>query len=189
MVYNLSMDKILEAIRFATVAHAGQTRKGKPDVPYITHPLAVGLLLAKIGASEDIIIAGILHDTIEDTDATKESIGDIFVKAVAEMVNDVTEQNTSLSWQERKKAALMHIPHMSHGSLMVKTADVIHNMNDLITDYELSGDEMFKHFNAGREEQVKRYEKLTIALNKAWPHNPLLSELKSQLIKLQDLWE
>ncbi len=66
MIYT---QKIQHAIRFAIKTHEGyqkQKRKGK-DVPYITHPLTVGLILAKAGANEDVIIAGILHDTIEDS--------------------------------------------------------------------------------------------------------------------------
>ena len=89
------MNKILHAIHFATNAHKGQTRKGKPDVSYITHPLAVGILLAKAGALEDVIIAGILHDTIEDTEVTKKEIENTFGNRVAEMVDDVTEQDKS----------------------------------------------------------------------------------------------
>lgn len=56
--------KIQEAIRFAIKAHAGQTRKGK-DIPYITHPLTVAIILARAGAKEEVVIAGILHDTVK----------------------------------------------------------------------------------------------------------------------------
>lgn len=57
------MSQVLDAISFAVNAHEGQKRKGK-EVSYITHPLSVGLLLASSGAEEEIVIAGILHDTI-----------------------------------------------------------------------------------------------------------------------------
>jgi (p)ppGpp synthase/HD superfamily hydrolase len=182
------MSKILEAIRFATAAHSTQTRKGKKDVPYITHPLAVGVLLANAGAKEDVVVAGILHDTIEDTDVTFENIEEIFGKDVARMVNDVTEQERSLPWAERKKAALEHVPHMSHDSIMVKSADLLHNMTDQIIDYELDGDEMFVHFNASKVSQLERYEKLVKSLRKTWGSNPLLAPLEEQLVKLRDLW-
>jgi len=182
------MSNIINAINFATAAHNGQTRKGKPDVPYITHPLAVGILLAKTGASEDIIIAGILHDTIEDTDVMKHEIVDQFGKEVTKMVNDVTEQDKSLPWVERKKLALEHIPHMSHGSHMVKTADVLHNMIDQITDYEKEGDKMFARFNAPKEAQLERYEKLVRALDLAWAENPILLDLKDSFTKVKKLW-
>src|SRR4051812_838752 len=114
------MSRLLKAISFATIAHTGQTRKGKPHVPYITHPLSVGILLAQSGAKEDVIIAGILHDTIEDTDITYDQLEKVFGKVVAEMVNDVTEQDRTLPWAERKRLALEHVALMKKGSLQVK---------------------------------------------------------------------
>src|ERR1035437_2865541 len=140
MVYT---DKIQKAINFAIKVHKGQTRKGKPDVPYVTHPLSVGIILSRAGATEDIIVAGILHDTIEDCEPygsiTKEIIAEEFEKDVSIMVNDVTEQDKRLDWDVRKRQAFEHIPNMGQGSLFVKSADQLHNMNDMITDYKKEG--------------------------------------------------
>ena len=192
LLYNFAIknlaNKLIKAINFATIAHSGQTRKGKPDVPYITHPLAVGILLAKVGSDEDVIIAGILHDTIEDTDVTKAEIVNEFGIDVAQMVNDVTEQDTYLPWADRKRLALEHVPLMSHGSLLVKSADVLHNMTDQLIDYKIEGDSMFKKFHAPKEKQKERYIKLVTALDKAWPANPLLPGLKQTLSQIQKLW-
>jgi len=98
--------KIQKAISFAINTHKKQFRKGK-DVPYIIHPFSVALILSRVTKSEDIICAGLLHDTIEDCDpeglVTKEILEKGFGPAVAEMVNDVTEQNKTLSWAERKR--------------------------------------------------------------------------------------
>lgn len=186
-------DNILKAINFATRVHKGQIRKGKPDVPYITHPLAVGLILSKIGADEDTIVAGILHDTIEDCESygsiTKEIIEHEFGREVAEMVNDVTEQDKTLSWAERKQKALEHIPHMNHGSLLVKSADQLHNITDKIEDYKKEGVEMFKKFNASKEKQLERYKKLIPAIEKSWPDNPLLPDLKNAFLEIKKLWK
>src|SRR5438445_65563 len=106
-------NKLQKAINFAIKVHKGQTRKGKPDVPYVTHPLSVGIILSNAGAPEDIIIAGILHDTIEDCEPygsiTKEIITNEFGDQVAKMVNDVTEQDKTLSWEIRKQKAFEHI--------------------------------------------------------------------------------
>lgn len=191
MVYS---QKLQKAIDFAIKTHQldqNQKRKGK-EVPYITHPMALGIILAKAGGDEDVIIAGILHDTIEDSvdgyKITKEQIAEEFGEAVAEMVNDVTEQDKSLPWEERKKQALEHIPHMSHGSILVKTADVLHNMRDQIADYEKEEDEMFKRFNAPKEKQLERYTKLVTAIEYAWPENPLLGDLQESFATLKNLW-
>ncbi len=181
------MDNVLEAIRFATDAHSGQKRKGK-ETSYIMHPLSVGLLLANSGAEEDVVIAGILHDTIEDTEVTYEEIVEKFGKRVADIVNDVTEQDRSLSWVERKQAALDHVKSMSEDSVLVKTADVLHNMSDQIADYKKEGDKIFLKFNAGKEAQLERYNKLVSALKSRNINNPLLPDLEKNLSKLQALW-
>ena len=187
--------KIQKAIKFANKVHQvdqDQRRKGKKD-PYIIHPLAVGLILSQTGATEDIIVAGILHDTIEDCmpwgSITKEVIEKEFNSEIARMVNDVTEQDKSLSWKERKKAAFDHIKHMDKDSIMVKSADVLQNLNDQIVDYEELGEEMFKRFNASKEKQLKRYQNLLIELEKAYPENPLLQELRAAVGKITVLWK
>lgn len=181
------MDKILEAINFATNAHKDQKRKGK-EVSYIMHPLSVGLLLAKSGAEEEVVIAGILHDTIEDTDVTYSDIVKKFGNRVADIVNDVTEQDKLLPWTERKKQALEHVKDMREDSILVKTADILHNMSDQLEDYKKEGDKMFEKFNAGKEAQLNRYTKLVNALNERGINNPLMIDLEKIFMQLQALW-
>ncbi len=89
------------AVEVAVKAHQKQSRKGT-DTPYITHPLAVGIILAKAGCSDDVIIAGILHDTVEDTPITLDYIGDTFGNKVAGIVKGASEPDKSLPWEERK---------------------------------------------------------------------------------------
>lgn len=182
------MSQILDAINFAVAAHDGQKRKGK-EVSYIMHPLSVGLLLANSGAEEEIVIAGILHDTMEDTEVTYEEIEEKFGKKVADMVNDVTEQDKSLPWVERKQAALEHVKDMSEASVLIKTADVLHNMNDQLEDYKKEGDKMFEKFNAGKEAQLDRYSKLVSALKARDIKNPPILDLENSLKELQVLWK
>lgn len=160
-----------KAINFATKVHSGVNRKGK-NVPYITHPLTVALILSRVTQDENIIIAGILHDTIEDCEpygsVTKELLGKEFNTEVARMVDDVTEKDKTLPWFERKMKALEHIKHMQHDSLLVKSADVLHNLTDLVTDIEKDGDEVFTNFNASKEDTILRYKKLIPGIEKAW---------------------
>lgn len=180
------MSKILHAIQFATSAHEYQKRKGK-EVSYIMHPLSVGLLLASSGAKEEVVIAGILHDTIEDTEVSYEDIEKEFGKKIADIVNDVTEQDKSLPWAERKRQALDHVTTMLPESVLVKTADVLHNMSDQLEDYKKEGDAMFERFNAGKDQQLERYEKLITALKERKIKNPLLSSLESTFSELKKL--
>jgi (p)ppGpp synthase/HD superfamily hydrolase len=125
----------------------------------------------------------------EDTDVTKEEIEKEFGNEVAEMVNDVTEQDKSLPWAERKRHALEHIHKMNHGSLLVKSADQLHNMTDLIEDYKKEGDKMFEKFNATKEKQLERYKILVPTIEKTWPENPLLPDLKEALREIERLWK
>ena len=71
------MDMVEKAIIFAAKAHKNQTRKGT-DIPYITHPFAVGMILQKAKCSEEVIAAGILHDTLEDTETTFKDLTEVF---------------------------------------------------------------------------------------------------------------
>ena len=179
-----------KAVRFSTEVHRTQKRKGK-DVPYITHPLTVALILSRVTKDENIIIAGILHDTMEDCvpygSITKEFIESEFNANIARMVNDLTEEDKTLPWMERKLAALKHIPHMSHDSLLVKSADVLHNLSELNDDIARDGESVFKKFNASKEDTILRYKKLIPEIKKAWIQNPLMIDLEYELDRLLKL--
>jgi (p)ppGpp synthase/HD superfamily hydrolase len=185
--------KVHQAIRFAIKTHEiyqQQKRKGKV-VSYITHPLTVGIILAKAGASDDVIAAGILHDTIEDSPKEKPvSQGMLegrFGKTVAKIVADVSEKDKSLSWAERKLETLNHIKKFSHSSLLVKSADIISNVEELLDDYAKEGDKTFVRFNASKEKSLENYFKIIKAIIAKWPQTPLISDLRFLLKKLKQL--
>lgn len=186
-------DLIQKATNFAIKIHESDVkkkRKGK-DIPYITHPLSVGLILARVTQEVNIIAAGILHDTIEDCEpygsVTKELLENAFNTDIARMVNDVSEQNKSLSWFERKMEALEHVKHMHHDSLLVKSADVLQNLVELNQDITAEGMNVFTKFNATKEETVLRYQKLIPEIRLAWADNPLLRDLEYSLNNLIQL--
>ena len=168
--------QIQRAIRFSIKAHAGQTRKGN-DIPYITHPLTISLILSQAGASADVIVAGILHDVVEDCDVELDEIRNEFGGSVAELVKAVTEEDRSLSWESRKRTALAHVKDMSHDVLLLKSADVLHNLSELVHDVEEQGEAVFEKFNAPKEKKLTQQQNLVIALESAWPENPLLPEI------------
>lgn len=185
--------KIQKAIKFSIKTHEvyqKQKRKGK-DIPYIVHPLTAGLILASVGASEDVIIAGILHDTIEDSvserKVTKKMLVERFGEKVADLVESVTEKNKELPWEERKKEALMHIKKFSHDSLLVKSADIISNTTELIEDYEKNGDETFSRFNASKEKILLNYLRLICTIIECWSDNPLAEDLIFIAGQLQEM--
>ena len=179
--------KIQSAIRFAIKVHESdqkQKRKGK-DVPYIVHPLTVGLILATAGASEDVIVAGILHDTIEDSIKEKKvgekMLTERFGENVYKLVRSVTEEDKIISWDERKADALEHIKTFSNDSVFLKSADLISNTREIIDDFKKGGNEMFKKFAAPKEKVLKVYINAMEAILKKWPKNPLASDLKDIL--------
>lgn len=181
---------IQKAIDFAINVHEVKQkhkRKGK-DIPYITHVLSVGLILARVTDDENIIAAGIMHDTIEDCkpqgSVTREMIETEFNESIGRMVDDVTEKEKNLPWLERKMAALDHIKHMEHDSQLVKSADVLHNLTELIQDLEKDGDTVWQRFNATKADTIKRYNTLIPELARVWSENPLLDDLTASL---QDL--
>lgn len=125
--------KILEAASFAAKKHRAQKRKGALGDPYINHPLEVAQLLAVVGGirEHEILIAAILHDTIEDTETTEDEIAALFGKKVASFVLEVTDDKT-LSKAERKQLQIDHAPHLSAGAKQIKLADKISNIQDIV---------------------------------------------------------
>lgn len=173
------------AIKFAAKTHnqyQNQTRKGKV-IPYISHPLTAGIILALAGASEDVVVAGILHDTIEDSVPEKKvtagMLAERFGGRVAELVLSVTETDKALSWDDRKGQALEHVSHFSHDSLLVKSADILSNVAETIDDYEKHGDEVFTRFNAPKEKMIGHQLSVIAAILGRWKENPFADDLLS----------
>lgn len=188
MIYT---DRLRHAIRFSIKTHEvyqKQKRKGK-DIPYIVHPLAVGLMLSMAGAREGLVVAGILHDTIEDSvpekKVTKAMIAERFGDEVANLVESVTEPNKELPWEERKKEALEHIDSFSHDSILLKSADVIANNAEILEDYAKEGEATFARFNAPKEKTIPQTLRIIEKLLEKWPESPLAPDLSEIARRLQ----
>ena len=152
---------IERAIRTATVAHAGQTRKGS-DLPYITHPAHVALILVRAGASSATVQAGILHDVVEDCeDWTLERLESEFGAEVTAIVAELTEDK-SKTWEERKLAAVEKAATMSSDGALVKAVDQLHNLKALEESLERASapDEIWARFNGGREATIEMATRL-----------------------------
>lgn len=174
---------IKKAISFATLVHETdqkQKRKGK-DIPYIVHPLGVGFILARALASEEVIVAGILHDTLEDSVAqnkiTKEILAKEFNEEIANLVVSVTEQNKQLPWETRKQEAVEHIKNFSHDSLLLKSADILNNASEILNDYKKDGETVFARFNAPKEKLIGNQLRLINTIVSCWKENSLAKDL------------
>ena len=130
-----NIPKILEAAQFAARRHHGQSRKGALAEPYIVHPLEVAHLLMHVGGVEDpdVLIAALLHDTVEDTDTTRDEIGRQFGERVANIVLEVTDDK-SLPKEVRKELQVEHAPHISDEAKQLKMCDKISNIRDILNN-------------------------------------------------------
>jgi guanosine-3',5'-bis(diphosphate) 3'-pyrophosphohydrolase len=126
------MNRLLSAIAFAAYKHRDQRRKDLVASPYINHPIALANVLANEAGIDDerILIAAILHDTVEDTETTEQELIRDFGKEVADIVIEVTDDK-SLSKTERKQLQVEHAATISRRAKVVKLADKICNLRDI----------------------------------------------------------
>jgi (p)ppGpp synthase/HD superfamily hydrolase len=143
---------IEKAIIFAAKAHNGQMRKSS-EIPYITHPFAVGMLLQKANCSENVIAAGLLHDTLEDTSTTVEDLREHFGDHVTALVQAASEPDKTLSWEERKQHTIQSLKEASVEEIQVITADKLHNLQSIRDQLQLTGEDTWNRFKRGGEHQ------------------------------------
>lgn len=123
---------LLKAVAFAAAKHEGGTRKDAEATPYIVHPVGVARSLWEEGGirSVNVLVAALLHDTLEDTDATPEEIESLFGKRVRKTVEELSN-DPKLSRDENKQRQVDHAPEMTLNAQLVKLADRLYNIRDL----------------------------------------------------------
>jgi len=139
------------AIRFAVRKHAGTNRKGT-GLPYIVHPMEAAAITAGLTGDREMIAAAVLHDTLEDTDTTKEVLERKFGKRVAELVLAESEDKMrgfppDATWKERKQATIDRLKNASNGERMLALADKLSNIRAMERDLDEAGDELWDRFN------------------------------------------
>jgi (p)ppGpp synthase/HD superfamily hydrolase len=156
-----------EALRFAADAHASQTRKGKKE-PYLSHLLMVASLVIHYGGDEDQIIAGVLHDTVEDQGGQHMAtvIRTKFGHRVADIVLDCSDATPEAGapkppWLQRKRAYVDSIRRPNHnGARLVEACDKLANLRDIVEDVQSDGDEVFTRFTGGKKGTLEYYATL-----------------------------
>jgi guanosine-3',5'-bis(diphosphate) 3'-pyrophosphohydrolase len=125
---------ILKAAEFAARKHRDQRRKDKSASPYINHPIALAEVLSRVGGitSPNVLAAGLLHDTLEDTQTTRLELRKAFGPSIAKIVDEVTDDKR-LPKQRRKDLQVEHAAHISKSAKLVKLADKISNLSDIVT--------------------------------------------------------
>ena len=156
--------RVGEAIRFAVDAHEGQLRKGT-TLPYIVHPMEVLGILAAMGADAELLMAGALHDCIEDgklpyeeglRPVTRKDIAERFGERVAALVAAHSEDK-SLSWDERKTIALNELAEAAPDLQKMVLADKLSNMRAIARDYKAIRDALWARFQAPKDKQAWYY--------------------------------
>ncbi len=184
--------KIQKAINIATVQHQGQMRK-VGNLPYITHPFSVAVILSAYTDDESTLCAGLLHDVLEDT--TGYSYDDMvkdFGPKVASIVKDVSEDkdpniqtDEKSTWLERKEKYLKHLESACEEALFVSTADKIHNLSSMLEAYKQGGDAIWQHFNSPADKKLWFYEEVLRIVEQKLK-NPIVEALSQKLLELNN---
>ena len=196
------------AVRLAARGHYRQFRKHSTDgegpnpsgdflpdrVPYIAHLMGTMCILARVGVRDEVLAAAILHDYLEevpDPDG-RESIRSALGEEVLSLVLEVTEQkrrglDEADTWEIRKQEQLDHIEGMPRDAVLIKAADVLHNLLSLIADLEAAEDsaEVWRPFNAGPDRQLWYFTAVVDAVGRRLGDHPLVDELRTTLLALE----
>ncbi len=163
--------RLSEALEFARIAHGGQLRKATP-IPYVSHLLVVAGFAIEDAASdpalhhrtEAIAVAALLHDTVEDTKATVETVRADFGDEVAGIVASCSDAlgEPKPPWRDRKEAYLTHLrePDVDNAVLCVALADKRHNSRCVLEDLRTQGASAWDRFTVGSDEQLWWYGSL-----------------------------
>ena len=150
---------IFHAIQFAAAAHAGQYRKGT-RIPYLIHPLRVAAILLESGCAEDLAVAAVLHDTVEDCFVSLDQIRRLFGPRIAELVAGASEPDKSQPWEIRKQHTIDFLRTAPADQLLVCLADKLDNIRSIREDLALHGELAWLRFRRGRDKQRWYYESL-----------------------------
>ncbi len=152
------------AAQFAIEAHRGGERRGK-GFPYIIHPMEAVTIVASVTNDPEMLAAAILHDTVEDTDATIEQIEELFGARVARLVHVETAQKGA-SWRARRQVQIERFRHADRDSLIVALGDKLSNLRAIAADYRAMGDTLWSRFHApeGKKDIEWYYRGLADAL-------------------------
>jgi (p)ppGpp synthase/HD superfamily hydrolase len=182
-VDSVASDTLFDALAFAVEAHGrvDHLRKGT-RFPYVIHPIRVAWTLERHGYDDEVITAGLLHDTIEDTDVTAEEIAERFGEGVARLVEAVSEADKSASWEERKSATIAKVAGADANVLAILAADKLDNVRATRDDLAEAGEEpTWAKFKAGRHEQAWYYRTLAERFLAREPKGDLFRTLANEV--------
>ena len=179
--------RLQRAFRYAAEKHKGQTRKQTP-VPYLSHLMAVAALVLEAGGDEDLAIAALLHDVVEDCGGMPRlrEIRRQFGPRVAHIVEGCTDSfvEPKPEWIERKKQYLHEVKHADAETRLVSASDKLHNVRTILADYRKGGEAIWTRFNGRKEGTLWYYRALSDEYQRRNP-NRITRELAIAVAELE----
>jgi (p)ppGpp synthase/HD superfamily hydrolase len=155
--------RLHRAFQFAAEKHHGQTRKAS-TIPYIAHLMGVASLVLEAGGDEELAIAALLHDVVEDCGGAPmlKEVHRRFGKRVAEVVDGCTDayEVPKPPWRERKESYIRRLKKERADTRLVSAADKLNNVRSILSDYRAVGESVWSRFNGGREGTLWYYRTL-----------------------------
>lgn len=183
--------RFLRAFEFAVKKHSGQMRKAS-TIPYIAHLMGVASLVLEAGGDEDLAIAALLHDVVEDCGGAPmlREVRRRFGSRVARIVDGCTDADTypKPPWLERKQKYIAHLKEEGADTHLVSAADKLNNVRSIISDYRAIGESVWSRFNGGREGTLWYYRTLRDEFLRHKP-NRITLELELAVRELESLAE
>jgi len=179
--------RLQRAFRYAAEKHAGQTRK-QSAVPYLSHLMAVASLVLEAGGDEDMAIAALLHDVVEDCGGMPRlrEIRKQFGPRVAKIVEGCTDSfgEPKPEWIERKKDYLREVKHAGVETRLVSASDKLHNVRTILADYRQHGEAIWTRFSGRKEGTLWYYRALSDEYQRRSP-NRITRELEIVVAELE----
>ena len=186
-------DRFVSALQFAHDVHRSQIRKDT-TIPYVSHLLSVAGLVLESGGDEDLAIAGLLHDAVEDAEEISgeemsDRIRSKFGDRVADIVDGCSDAKSSPGgskppWRSRKEAYIKHLRSASDDVLRVSIADKVHNARSIATDQDRFGEKVWTRFTSTSEESRWYYTSLRDIYKERINDSYLIKELDIAIARI-----
>ena len=192
----LLTERFTDAVEYARQLHT-EYRKGT-DIPYMAHLLGVAAIVmgeagGRVPVTEDMVIAAMLHDTVEDHGGLKRlhDVEDRFGASVARLVAGLSDtfaedHDKKEGWEERKSAYIKRLSSEADDVLLISAADKLHNAKAVLEDFREIGHTVFDRFNRGASHQLWYFNELLKVFD-AHPRNRIVNELESVVRELEKL--
>jgi (p)ppGpp synthase/HD superfamily hydrolase len=181
--------RFVRAFEFAARKHAGQTRKAT-TVPYIAHVMGVASLVLEYGGDEDLAIAALLHDVVEDCGGAPvlKEIRRKFGPRVAKIVDGCTDSDTypKPPWLDRKQGYIRHLRNAGGETRLVSAADKLYNVRSISAAYRHIGEKVWERFSRGREGSLWYYRALLDEFSRRRPTH-VVDDLRPAVEELEGL--